>query len=292
MKKIIKALIKKIKDYGTLVMFSHTIFSFSFAAIAFLIASEGKINYRILLWALIALLSARTGANAINRAIDAKIDAKNPRTATRQIPKGEISIKETLMFTAICFALLIFSAYQLNLLCFILSPAALFMMIIYSYTKRFTWTCHLILGLTCSIAPVGAWLAVTGKFSFTPILLAAINCLWVAGFDIIYGTQDYDFDRKNNIHSIPSRFGIKGALIISSGLHLCTMALIFLFLWLHTPPMGMIFTIGCIIVAVLMFIQHKIVTPDNLANVTIASYSISQITSIVLLLAGVADIFL
>ena len=135
MKKLAEALIKKIKDYGTLVMFSHTIFSFSFAAIAFLIASEGKINYSILFWALIALLSARTGANALNRAIDAKIDAKNPRTAGRQIPKGEITIRETLIFTGVCFVLLIFSAYQLNFLCVVLSPAALFMMVIYSYTK-------------------------------------------------------------------------------------------------------------------------------------------------------------
>ena len=290
--KLVKALIKKIKDYGTLVMFSHTIFSFSFAAIAFLIASEGRINYRILFWSLIALLAARTGANALNRAIDAKIDGKNPRTAGRQIPKGEITIRETLIFTGVCFALLIFSAYQLNFLCFILSPAALFMMVIYSYTKRFTWTCHLILGLTCSIAPVGAWLAVTGRFSFTPILLAAINCLWVAGFDIIYGTQDYDFDTKNHIHSVPSRFGVKGALTISSCLHLCTMVMLFLFRWLYSPPMGIIFTLGCIAIAVLMLIQHKIVTPDNLVNVTIASYGISQVTSIVLLVAGVADIFL
>ena len=292
MKKLVEVIIKKVKDYGTLVMFSHTIFSFSFAAIAFLIASQGKVNYRILIWALIALLSARTGANALNRAIDAKIDAKNPRTAGRQIPKGEITIRETLIFTAVCFALLILSAYQLNFLCFILSPIALLMMTIYSYTKRFTWACHLILGLTCSIAPVGAWLAVTGKFSFVPILLAAINCLWVAGFDIIYGTQDYDFDRKNHIYSIPSRFGIRGALIISSCLHLGAIALIFLFRYLYSPPMGLIFTLGCIIIAVLMFIQHKIVTPDNLANVTIASYSISQITSIVLLITGVSDIFI
>lgn len=164
-------LIRKLRAYGTLVMFSHTIFSLSFGAVAFLAASNGRPRLWTAAWAALAFLSARTGANALNRAVDARIDAKNPRTAGRQIPRGEISVRETVALSAACFALLVVSAAMLNPLCLVLSPLALLMMAFYSYTKRFTWLCHLFLGATCGIAPVGAWLAVTGRFSLPPLLL-------------------------------------------------------------------------------------------------------------------------
>lgn len=287
----IKHIINKIEQYGKLVMFSHTIFSFAFAAVSYLLASDGKIEPRILFWAVLALLSARTGANAINRVIDAKIDAANPRTAGRQIPQGEMKAKEVICFTIVCFLLLVVSAYQLNMLCFVLSPLALVCMVVYSYTKRFTWLCHLFLGATCAIAPVGAWLAVTGKFSLTPLCLAAINCLWVAGFDIIYGTQDYEFDRSYGIHSIPVRFGIKGALRISTLFHAGALLILAAVLVLEREKMGAIMWIGFGIVAILMFIQHWLVKDDATKNVKVASYSISQITSIVILIFGVLDIY-
>lgn len=200
---LIKKIGKKINDYGVLVMFSHTIFSLSFALISMLLAGNGKLNFRVIFWILVAFMSARTGANALNRVIDAEIDAKNPRTATRQLPQGLMNKKEILIFVVICFAIMVFAAWQLNTICFILSPIALFLMTIYSYTKRFTWMCHLVLGITSAAAPVGAWLAVTGKISLIPLAMGAANTLWVAGFDIIYGAQDYDFDTKNGIHSIP-----------------------------------------------------------------------------------------
>ena len=173
-------------------------------------------------------LGARTGANALNRVIDAEIDAKNPRTATRQLPQGLMNKKEILVFVVICFGIMVFAAWKLNTICLILSPLALFLMIIYSYTKRFTWMCHLVLGVTSAAAPVGAWLAVTGKISLIPLVMGAANTLWVAGFDIIYGAQDYDFDTKNGIHSIPAKFGVKNALNISSAFHI--LAVIFLFI--------------------------------------------------------------
>ena len=285
---LIKKIGKKINDYGVLVMFSHTIFSLSFALISMLLAGNGKLNFRVIFWILVAFMSARTGANALNRVIDAEIDAKNPRTATRQLPQGLMNKKEILIFVVICFAIMVFAAWQLNTICFILSPIALFLMTIYSYTKRFTWMCHLVLGITSAAAPVGAWLAVTGKISLIPLAMGAANTLWVAGFDIIYGAQDYDFDTKDGIHSIPARFGVKNALHISSVFHV--LAVIFLLMvGLLAPQLGIIYYGGLLINMVLFVIQHRLVKPDNLTNVKIASYSINQVISIVFLVTGLLD---
>lgn len=281
----------KILDYGTLVMFSHTIFSLSFALISMLIAGNNKLNFHTIFWILIAFLGARTGANALNRVIDAEIDAKNPRTATRQLPQGLMNKKEILIFVIICFAIMVFAAYKLNTICLILSPIALFLMTIYSYTKRFTWACHIVLGITSAAAPVGAWLAVTGKISLLPLVMGAANTLWVAGFDIIYGAQDYDFDTTNGIHSIPARFGVKNALLISRVFHIIALSCLFL-VGLLAPELGIIYYIGLSIIAVLFIIQHKLVSPDNLKNVKVASYNVNQVISIVFLLAGVIDCLL
>lgn len=284
----LRKIFKKINDYGVLVMFSHTIFSLSFALISMLLAGEGKLKPMVIFWILVAFMGARTGANALNRVIDAEIDAKNPRTATRQLPQGLMNKKEVLVFVIVCFGIMVFAAWKLNTICLILSPIALFLMIIYSYTKRFTWMCHLVLGVTSAAAPVGAWLAVTGKISLIPLVMGAANTLWVAGFDIIYGAQDYDFDTKNGIHSIPAKFGVKNALNISSAFHV--LAVIFLFIvGVLSPELGIIYYIGLIINTVLFIIQHKMVTEDNLKNVKIASYSINQVISIVFLLSGLID---
>ena len=283
----LKRIHKKLLAYGKLVMFSHTIFSFSFAVIALLEASGGRPRLSVVWWALAALLGARTGANALNRAIDAKIDAKNPRTADRQIPRGEISTRETLLLTGVCFAVLVAAAWQLNPLCFALSPLALFLMTVYSYTKRFTWTCHLVLGITCACAPVGAWLAVTGHFSWEALLLGAANCLWTAGFDVIYGCQDYEFDRQNGLYSIPVRFGIAGALTISTLLHIGAFASLCVYGWMRC---GVLFALGLVVTSVLMLVQHRMVSPARLEHVRIACYSVSQLTSLSLLIFGVLDI--
>ena len=278
----------KILDYGTLVMFSHTIFSLSFALISMLIAGNNKLNFATILWILIAFLSARTGANALNRVVDAEIDAKNPRTAVRQLPQGLMNKKEILVFVVICFAIMVFAAWKLNTICLILSPIALFLMTIYSYTKRFTWACHIVLGITSAAAPVGAWLAVTGKISLLPLVMGAANTLWVAGFDIIYGAQDYDFDTKNGIHSIPAKFGVENALLISRVFHAIALSCLFL-VGLLTPLLGTIYYVGLAIITVLFVIQHKLVSPENLKNVKLASYNVNQVISIVFLVAGLID---
>lgn len=281
-------MIKKVNDYGVLVMFSHTIFSLSFALISMLLAGQGRLKFDVIFWIIVAFLSARTGANALNRVIDAKIDAKNPRTATRQLPQGLMNKYEIIVFVVICFAIMVFAAWKLNSICLMLSPIALFLMTIYSYTKRFTWMCHLVLGVTSAAAPVGAWLAVTGEISLIPLVMGAANTLWVAGFDIIYGAQDYDFDTKNGIHSIPARFGVKNALHISSVFHVLAVILLF-FVGFLAPELGIIYYAGLLINVALFIIQHKMVQPNNLTNVKGASYSINQVISIVFLVTGLLD---
>jgi 4-hydroxybenzoate polyprenyltransferase len=236
-------------------------------------------------------MGARTGANAINRVIDAEIDAKNPRTATRQLPQGLLKKREVIIFSAVCFLVMVIAAAMLNPLCLLLSPIGLFLMIIYSYTKRFTWACHLVLGVTSAAAPVGAWLAVTGKLSWLPLFMGAANTLWVAGFDIIYGSQDYDFDTKNGIHSIPAKFGVKNALHIAAFFHFLALGLLVV-VGALSAELGLIYFIGLIIISVLFIIEHKIVSPDNLSNVKVASYSINQLVSIIFLICGVMDALL
>lgn len=288
---ILVKLINKIKEYGKLVMFSHTIFSLSFALLSMLLAAKGMPKLSTLFWILICFLSARTGANAINRVIDAGIDARNPRTAGRQIPKGEIKQKEVIFFAAVCFLVMLIGAYQLNLICFLLSPVALFLMIIYSYCKRFTWLCHLVLGVTCACAPVGAWLAVTGKLSLLPLFMGAANTLWVAGFDIIYGSQDYDFDKANSLHSIPVKFGVSGALKIAMAFHIITV-LCLIITGLLAAELGGIYFAGLALIVCLFVMEYRLVSPTNLTNVNIASYSINQLVSIVLLICGLFDALL
>lgn len=288
---VFNKVIKKVHDYGVLVMFSHTIFSLSFALISMLLAGHGMPPINKLIWILVAFLGARTGANAINRVIDAEIDKRNPRTSVRQIPQGKMNKGEVIIFSIICFLVMVFAASQLNLLCLILSPIALFLMTIYSYTKRFTWMCHLVLGVTCAAAPVGAWIAVTGSISLLPLFMGAANTLWVAGFDIIYGAQDYEFDTNNGINSIPARFGVKNSLVISSFFHVLAMGFLVV-VGLLSSSLGIIYFVGLAIIGVLLFVEHKIISTDNLSQVTIASYGINQIVSIVLLIFGLIDFFI
>ncbi len=186
---------------------------------------------------------------------------------------------------------MLFGAYKLNWVCLALSPVALFLLIIYSYSKRFTFLCHLVLGVTCACAPVGAWLAVTGKLAFIPLVMGAANTLWVAGFDIIYGCQDYDFDTAHGLHSIPVKFGVKNALRIAMSFHIITLLCLVL-LGLLVPQFGIIYYIGVAIIAGLFVVEYRMVSPTNLTHVNIASYSVNQLVSIVLLVFGLLDAFI
>ncbi len=289
--------IRKISDYGTLVMFSHSIFSLSFAVISMLLASNGFPSPWKVLWILLAFMGARTGANAINRAIDAEIDKLNPRTSVRQIPQGQVSKAEAYGLAVVCFAIMFVSAAMLNMLCLILAPVALVFMTGYSYTKRFTWLCHIVLGITTAAAPVGAWIAVTGNLSLTPLIMGAANTFWVAGFDIIYGIQDYEFDKANKLRSIPVKFGIRKALYISSAFHLIS-CIFLLLLGIISKELGLIYYSGLLIITVLFAIEHSLVVnvrkPDDTgAEVySFTSYSLNQIISVVFLTASLVEILI
>lgn len=279
----------KLKTYGELVMFSHTLFSLPFAMIAMLLAAKGLPSFEVFLWILVALFAGRNGANALNRYVDAEIDIKNPRTSTRHIPAGKVKKKEALYLTIVGYVVFIFAAWMLNPLCFWLSPIALILFTLYSYTKRFTWLCHLVLGATCAGAPVGAWFAVTGKVAFIPFVLAGVVTLWVAGFDILYGTQDIAFDRKEGLFSIPAYFGLTLALWISRAFH-GMMIFLLLFIWLFTP-LSTVFLLGIIISSFLLIIEHIYVDPSHKGKMNIASYHINQIISMLLLFVTILDIF-
>lgn len=282
--------INKIKMYGELVMFSHTLFSLPFALMSMFIAAEGLPKGRVIFWIVVALFAGRNAANSLNRYVDAYYDGKNPRTRDRHIPSGKLKKSEPLIITGILYIVFVLAAYQINTLCFYLSPVALILFTLYSYTKRFTWLCHIILGITCAGAPVGAWLAVRGTFELVPLIFAAVVTLWVGGFDIIYGTQDIDFDRKIGLHSIPAKFGLKGALWIARGFHLIMWFLLLSLYFLSLLDRA--YLIGVILSGGLLILEHYIVDPEHKNIMNFASYNINQIISIILLFTVVLDIFI
>lgn len=271
-------------------MFSHTLFSLPFAMIALLIAADGLPEVRVLFWIMVCLFAGRNGANALNRLVDQKFDAMNPRTRSRHMPRGIVKPFEVLLITGLCYVLFVFGAYQINTLCFLLSPIALVLFTVYSFTKRFTWLCHVVLGITCAGAPVGAWIAVTESFGWVPFLLGAVVTLWVAGFDIIYGTQDIDFDRQTGLFSIPARFGLNGALLIARLFHL-TMLVLLVFVGVLSG-LGVLYYIGVAISAALLLIEHGIIDPGHRVKMNIAAYHINQMISMILLAATTLDLYL
>lgn len=271
-------------------MFSHTLFSLPFAMIALLIAADGLPEGKVLFWIMVCLFAGRNGANALNRLVDQKFDAMNPRTRSRHMPRGIVKPFEVLLITGLCYVLFVFGAYQINTLCFLLSPIALVLFTLYSFTKRFTWLCHVVLGITCAGAPVGAWIAVTESFGWVPFLLGAVVTLWVAGFDIIYGTQDIDFDRQTGLFSIPARFGLNGALLIARLFHL-TMLVLLVFVGVLSG-LGVIYYIGVAISAALLLIEHGIIDPGHRVKMNIAAYHINQMISMILLAATALDLYL
>lgn len=270
--------LNKIKKYGEVVMFSHSLFSLPFAGVALLMAAGGIPEGETIFWILVALLAGRNGANAINRVIDAEIDKKNPRTSNRHIPQGDVKKIEVILLTMILFIIFIFAAYKLNSLCFYLSPVAIGLFLVYSYTKRFTWLCHLVLGVACAGAPVGAWLAVTGEFVLTPFILGAAVAVWIGGFDIIYATQDIEFDRANGLFSIPARFGEKTAMNIVKVAHGC--AFVFLLSIYFIEGLGIIYLAGLVIIGFLLMLEHRIVDSKNEVIMKVASYNLNQIISV------------
>jgi 4-hydroxybenzoate polyprenyltransferase len=285
-------LIRKASSYLSLVKFSHTIFALPFAIIGFLAGAEAvgfEFDRWLILQVLFCMIFARSAAMAFNRWADREIDARNDRTKVREIPAGVISANAALIFTAVNSVLFVVTAWFINPLCFYLSPVALAVVLGYSYTKRFTPFSHLVLGLGLSLAPIGAYLAVTGVFALVPVLFSVAVITWVSGFDIIYSLQDEDFDRSNRLYSIPSVFGGKNALMISTALHVITSAV--LLVAYFNGSLGMIYLAGWGIFTSLLVYQHTLVKPGDLSRVNAAFFTTNGMASVVFSLLFAIDLF-
>ncbi len=282
----------KISNYLSLVKFSHTIFALPFAAIGFFLGAKTKnfdVEWTLGIKVLLCMIFARTAAMTFNRWADVAFDKKNPRTAVREIPAGIISENSALIFAVVNSLLFIATTYFINSLCFYLSPVALLVVLGYSYTKRFTALCHLILGIGLALAPIGAYLAVTGKFELVPLLFSFAVLFWVSGFDIIYALQDDEFDKSNNLFSIPSALGRKNALLVSTLLHIISSSLLFIAIYLG--GLDMLVIAGWCVFSGLLFYQHTLVKVDDLRNVNLAFFTTNGIASLVFAGFVICDLF-
>jgi 4-hydroxybenzoate polyprenyltransferase len=271
-----------------MVKIEHTIFALPFALLGALLAVRGLPRATQIGWILLAMVGARSAAMAFNRLVDLPFDSKNPRTRNRALPQKQLSRGFVLLFIVISSALLVFAASRLNHLSFLLSPLALAIVFFYSYTKRFTWWTHIFLGVSLACAPVGAWIAMRGDLTMTPIILGLAVVLWVAGFDIIYSCQDVDFDSKEPIFSIPKRFGVTAALWISAGLHLLMVGILAFLFW--KEGLGSISLVGLLIVGLLLAYEHNLVRPGNLSRANTAFFTVNGWISVLLFVTTMIDL--
>ena len=285
-------MIEKIAKYLRLVKFSHTIFAMPFALMSFAYAlwsSNAEFSWWLLLQVVLCMVFARNVAMGFNRWADRKIDAENPRTASREIPSGQISPRKALAFVIVNALLFVVTASTINLLTAILSPVALAVIIFYSYCKRFTSLAHLVLGLSLSIAPAGAYIAVTGTLTFAPCLLSLVVLTWTGGFDIIYALQDREFDRKRGLHSIPSRFSVATSLYISIALHCVSIVALLLFAW-YFAPQGWLLWTGVGLFTAILIAEHILVTPTRQRSIGIAFGTLNGLASLTLAVFVIAEI--
>lgn len=287
-------MIRKLKIFLEMIKFEHTIFALPFAYVGTILGSV-TVERTLPTWAqcgwiLLAMIGARTAAMSLNRIIDRAIDARNPRTAGRAIPAGLLRSSEAVLFVVVSFALLFWAASQLSRLALELLPVAVFMTVIYSYTKRFTWACHIVLGLTLGLAPLGGWVAVTGSISWPAIVLFLSVALWSAGFDIIYACQDVEFDRREGLYSIPARFGIARALLIARLMHVVTLIG---FIWLLAlTDLSWWYLAGTVIAAALLYYEHQLVKPHDLSKLNAAFFTMNGVLSTVLFVFTFIDLVL
>lgn len=278
---------KKIIDYLRLIKFSHSIFAIPFAFTGAVLAAGGIPALRQIFWITIAMIGARSGAMGLNRIIDREIDALNPRTKERELPKGIIKTWEAVIFTSISLMVFVISAYRLNPLCFKLSPLAIIVILIYPYTKRFTSLSHVILGLALSLAPLGAWIAIRGTIDLEIIPLSIAVLFWVAGFDIFYALQDIDFDRGFGLYSIPSRFGISKSIWIARLFHIITIIMLLSLIPIHN--LNGFYIIGVITATAILIYEHSIVKPSDLRRLNIAFFNMNGYLSITVFLFTLLD---
>lgn len=286
------------KSYLSLIKFSHTVFALPFALLGFFLATleTGKgFSWQLLVLVVLCMVFARSAAMAFNRYLDRDIDGKNPRTAAREIPAGIISARSALFFVIANSVLFIATTWFINFLCFVLSPLALLIILGYSYTKRFTYLCHFVLGLGLALAPVGAYLAVSGRFDLIPVLYAAAVLLWVSGFDIIYALQDEDFDKSLQLRSVPVKLGRKNALLLSSILHIICALLIVTagyLLMQQYPVFGWLHWAAAAIFILMLYYQHRLVKPNDLSRVNMAFATTNGFASVVFGVLTILDMYI
>lgn len=265
-----------LRNYASLVRFSHSIFALPFALSGAWLAARGTPPRQSLLWIVVACVAARTAAMSFNRIVDRDIDASNPRTSARELPAGKLKRTSVIALVVVSSGVFVLAAFELNSLCGKIAPAVLAVLLSYSWTKRFTWACHAVLGLSLALAPLGAWLAVRGEIdsqAVIPALLACAVLTWVAGFDLIYACQDAEFDRRARLHSVPARFGVARALQCSRAAHVAT--LIFLILTWWRADLGWIYALSIALAALLLFAEQRVVRADDLSRVNLAFFTLN-----------------
>ncbi len=274
-----------------MIKFEHTLFALPFALLGAILAANGLPTWQQLFWIIVAMVGARSAAMTFNRIVDRDIDAKNPRTANRELPSGKLSVGFAWVFLYISIGVFLLASYSLNWLTFALSPVALICILGYSYAKRFTAFSHLLLGLALAISPSAAWIAVRGDLrSEIPILLSLFVLMWTAGFDVLYSCLDREFDKKAGLYSIPARFGVKNALWIARLFHFQAF-IVLIFLYIFT---GMVWfsLLGVIAVGALLVYQHTLIKADDLSRMNAAFFTTNAFVSVILLVTFGGSVFL
>ena len=281
---------RKLRITLEMIKVEHSVFALPFALTGAMLAVSGWPSWRQVFWIVVAMVGARSAAMTFNRIADLKYDARNPRTEKRALPAGQLTLRFAVAFTAVSAALLVLAAWELNPLAFKLSPVALALLLLYSYTKRFTLLSHIVLGMCLGLSPVAAWIALRGDVSWSVILLGVAVTLWVAGFDIIYACQDVAFDRAANLHSIPKKFGIAAALYASASLHVLMLAL--LVIVAQMSGLGWLALAGLMLVAALLAYEHLLVKPSDLSRLNAAFFTINGYISVLFFLTWAAAILI
>ncbi|MDP8974621.1 MAG: putative 4-hydroxybenzoate polyprenyltransferase [Actinomycetota bacterium] len=276
----------KLRVLLEMIKWEHTVFALPFAY-AGMLAAPVPFSFSNLFWITVAMIGARTAGMTLNRIIDAAIDARNPRTADRAIPKGLVGVKEAWVFTVAAIALLVLATFFLAPITRVLWPLVVLGFVVYPYTKRFTWLCHLALGIANGLAPGAAWVAVTGEISWTPVFIWAGAALWVAGFDVIYALLDREFDLENRVNSLPARFGIGPALVVSRVWHALSVA--FLVAFGAAAGLGVVYYLGIVVVAWLLFYEQSLVRVDDLSKLNVAFFTMNGVISAIFFLFVLLD---
>ena len=277
---------KALRNFLDAIKFEHTVFALPFAYIAMVLAARGWPSWRVIIWVTLAMVGGRTLAMSVNRLADRFIDARNPRTARRHLPTGLLTSGQVAAAAVLSAALLFFSAWQLNPLCLALAPLAAVFLIGYSYTKRFTWLSHWILGFTDGIAAAGGWIAVREAFDPPALVLWFALTVWIGGFDLIYACQDVEFDRANGLHSFPARFGIAPALNAAKVCHALTIVAFVVLGWM--VGLGAAYWVGVLAVAGLFVYEHSLVSPVDLSRLDVAFFNVNGYIAVILFFAVLA----